>query len=645
MVVYNAGSKELTAKIVYYGPGLGGKTTNLQFLHRRLEPSSVGNLLTLAATADRTIFFDLLPVELGDLKGYRIRFQVATVPGQSPYNETRRVVLRGVDGVVFVVDSRWSMLPKNLESFQNLKDNLKEEGIAFESIPVVVQFNKRDLPDVLAVDALQEGLGLASLPYIEAVASDGRGVVETFKLISKLTFVDILRRLQKKGPPRPGRAATEGAPPASVETPEPAAIASAEDDSATRAIPIPADFARPKPEAPRTNLESPFFVPDDTNPALRIVPERRDAIIQETFAPFPELPPPLREDTNPSFYPSELKPAAQGAATPATQGATTTAAFPVFAPEPPVASEPAEREITAPMEVFDPEALEPAIELPETAELPALEPPPISEPLGWEDDLSPASPPAPAPAVPEPVEFAEPVAPAAPALTDPRIGELAEALARIERRLSDMGEILPRIDTIEARIVKNEEHLSREGEIAPRLETLEARVAKVESSRPWMKDVDDLRTSAANQKLEHETAAAGARAAVDRLQREVADASSREMELVAQISRESLGVAASLEKLGFRIRETEEKFSQLAVDQESRLRRLERLFEETAERDLLHQESQRRGVLELQEALQAARAETQERLAGMESLRETLSSTLGDLAERLRRAVGASGRG
>src|SRR5258706_3688616 len=130
MVVYNAGSKELTAKIVFYGPGMGGKTTNLQFPHRRLEPSSVGNLLTLAATADRTIFFDLLRVELGDLKGYRIRFQVATVPGQSPYNETRRVVLRGVDGIVFVVDSRWSMLPKNLESFQNLKDNLKEEGIS-----------------------------------------------------------------------------------------------------------------------------------------------------------------------------------------------------------------------------------------------------------------------------------------------------------------------------------------------------------------------------------------------------------------------------------------------------------------------------------------------------------------------------------
>src|SRR5215470_640604 len=160
MVVYNAASKELTAKIVYYGPGLSGKTTNIQFLHGRLEPSSVGNLMTLAATQDRTIYFDLLPVELGDIKGYKIRFQVATVPGQAPYNETRRVVLRGADGIVFVVDSRWSQLPKNLESLQNLRKNLKEEGVAFESLPVVVQFNKRDLPDMLAVDALQEGLGL-----------------------------------------------------------------------------------------------------------------------------------------------------------------------------------------------------------------------------------------------------------------------------------------------------------------------------------------------------------------------------------------------------------------------------------------------------------------------------------------------------
>ena len=196
MVIYNAATKELTAKIVYYGPGLCGKTTNLKVLHDRLEPGTAGKLLNLQTQTDRTIYFDLLPVELGDIKGYKIRFQLATVPGQTAFNETRRVVLKGVDGIVFVADSQWTMLPKNLESWQNLKDNLKSNEITFESIPVVVQYNKRDLADILAVDAMQEALGLSSYPYVEAVASAGRGVTETFKLISKLTFVDLLRRLQ-----------------------------------------------------------------------------------------------------------------------------------------------------------------------------------------------------------------------------------------------------------------------------------------------------------------------------------------------------------------------------------------------------------------------------------------------------------------
>ena len=200
MVVYNAGTRELTAKIVYYGPGLGGKTTNLQVLHDRLDPATVGKLLNLATQTDRTIYFDLLPVELGDIKGYKIRFQLATVPGQTAFNETRRVVLKGADGIVFVADSQWTMLPKNLESWHNLKENLKANGVSFEGIPIVIQYNKRDLTDILSVDALQEALGLSSYPFVEAVASAGRGVTETFKLISKLTFVDLLRRLQGRRP-------------------------------------------------------------------------------------------------------------------------------------------------------------------------------------------------------------------------------------------------------------------------------------------------------------------------------------------------------------------------------------------------------------------------------------------------------------
>src|SRR5437867_1570432 len=217
MVFFNASTRELTAKIVYYGPGLGGKTTNLKVLHERLEPRTAGELVALSTESDRTIYFDLLPVELGDIKGYTIRFQLATVPGQTAFNETRRIVLKGADGIVFVADSQWTMLPKNLESWQSLKENLVENGAAIETIPVVIQYNKRDLPDILSVDAMQEALGFSSYPRVEAVASEGRGVTETFKLISKLTFLDLLRRLQARPPAEGAEAVVAGNPGAAGE--------------------------------------------------------------------------------------------------------------------------------------------------------------------------------------------------------------------------------------------------------------------------------------------------------------------------------------------------------------------------------------------------------------------------------------------
>ena len=196
MALFNHATKELTAKIVDYGPGLCGKTSNLKILHQRLERGA-GKLLSLSTAQDRTIYFDLLPIELGNIRGYTVRFQVCTVPGQVFYNETRKIVLRGVDGLVFVVDSQWSMLSHNLESFQNLKENLHEEKISLETLPVVIQYNKRDLPSALSVEALQDSLEFHSYPHVEAVASEGMGVVETFKLVSKVTFVDLLRRLQR----------------------------------------------------------------------------------------------------------------------------------------------------------------------------------------------------------------------------------------------------------------------------------------------------------------------------------------------------------------------------------------------------------------------------------------------------------------
>ena len=201
MVFFNTSTRELTAKIVYYGPGLGGKTTNLKVLHERLEPGTAGEMVQLSTENDRTIYFDLMPVELGDIKGYRIRFQLTTVPGQTAFNETRRVVLKGADGIVFVADSQWTLLPKNMESWQSLGENLAANSLALETMPVVIQFNKRDLPDILSVEAMQEALGFSGYPHVEAVASEGRGVTETFKLISKLTFLDLLRRLQSRPTP------------------------------------------------------------------------------------------------------------------------------------------------------------------------------------------------------------------------------------------------------------------------------------------------------------------------------------------------------------------------------------------------------------------------------------------------------------
>ena len=197
MVLFNHSTRELTAKIVYYGPGLCGKTTNLRLLHEKLDQGTTGRLLSLSTAQDRTIYFDLLPVELGNVKGYTVRFQLCTVPGQVFYNETRKLVLRGVDGIVFVVDSQWSMLSHNLESFQNLRENMAELDQPFDETAVVIQYNKRDLPGVLSVQALQESLGFQEYPYVEAIAAGGKGVVETFKLVSKMTFVQLLKRLQR----------------------------------------------------------------------------------------------------------------------------------------------------------------------------------------------------------------------------------------------------------------------------------------------------------------------------------------------------------------------------------------------------------------------------------------------------------------
>jgi len=194
MVLYNAATKELTAKIVYYGPGLCGKTTNLQTVYDGLPQDGRGKMLSLATQTDRTLFFDFLPIELGTVRGMKTRIQLYTVPGQVFYDATRKLVLRGADAVVFVADSQAQALDGNKESFQNLIENLREQGSELEKLPHVIQFNKRDTPNALPVEVLERELNRFGAPTFEACATQGMGVRETLKGVALL----VLRRLTEK---------------------------------------------------------------------------------------------------------------------------------------------------------------------------------------------------------------------------------------------------------------------------------------------------------------------------------------------------------------------------------------------------------------------------------------------------------------
>jgi len=188
MVTINYAFREISCKIVYYGPGLSGKTTNLQYVHGRVPAKSRGDLISLATEADRTLYFDFLPIHVGDIAGFATKFQLYTVPGQVFYNATRKLVLRGVDGIVFVADSQAAKMDENIESLSNMYENLKENGIDLNEIPIVLQYNKRDLPEVSSIEELQETLNPDGRPYVEASAVNGTGVFDTLKRITKLVL-------------------------------------------------------------------------------------------------------------------------------------------------------------------------------------------------------------------------------------------------------------------------------------------------------------------------------------------------------------------------------------------------------------------------------------------------------------------------
>ncbi len=196
MAMINPRQKELIAKIVYYGPGLGGKTTNLKYIFDHTSPSSRGELVTLNTQGDRTLFFDVLPLNLGTIKGYRIRFQLYTVPGQVFYSESRKIILRGVDGIVFVADSQRERMDANIESIEDLQDNLRQYNYSFATMPYVLQLNKRDLPTATPVEEMKRLLVLKGEPVIEAIAIRGVGVMETLKEIAKLVLINLKKEFR-----------------------------------------------------------------------------------------------------------------------------------------------------------------------------------------------------------------------------------------------------------------------------------------------------------------------------------------------------------------------------------------------------------------------------------------------------------------
>jgi signal recognition particle receptor subunit beta len=198
MALINYGTKSIAIKIVYYGPGLSGKTTNLRYLYTNMDPDFRGELLCLETPTERTLFFDLLPIKAGMIQDFMTYIQIMTVPGQIFYEASRRSVLKGVDGIVFVADSQISLLGTNLETLKNLNKNLKELGLDMNSIPIVFQYNKRDLDNLIPVETFNKLLNPGGLPHVESCALDGRGIFETLKEISKLVVPAVKERLIKE---------------------------------------------------------------------------------------------------------------------------------------------------------------------------------------------------------------------------------------------------------------------------------------------------------------------------------------------------------------------------------------------------------------------------------------------------------------
>ncbi len=270
MVLFNYSTKELTAKVVYYGPGLCGKTTNLQWIHERLPIKNKGKMLSLATETDRTLFFDFLPIEIGTIRGMKTRIQLYTVPGQVFYNATRRMVLKGADAVCFVCDSQEAMLDANLESYENMRQNLEANEIDPDEIPVVLQYNKRDLPNALPIEILNERMNPHNYPFYEAIAVKGAGVEDTLKAVTKLVFKSLSAKYgdgTAASPPGRAPGPPRSTPPPQPFTPEPPLGVSADDPLGDL------DLSQPEPPAPSPAGDLPPIEFDEDTPVGSVYPE------------------------------------------------------------------------------------------------------------------------------------------------------------------------------------------------------------------------------------------------------------------------------------------------------------------------------------------------------------------------------------
>jgi signal recognition particle receptor subunit beta len=191
MSMINYASREINCKLVYYGTGLGGKTTNLEYIYSRVNPETKGKMISLATETERTLFFDFLPVDLGEIRGFKTRFHLYTVPGQVYYNASRRLILKGVDGLIFVADSQATRAEANIEAMHNLQENLETYGYDLQRIPFAIQYNKRDMPNILTAEELRSQINPMGVPDFEAIAIEGKGVFETLSTVSKLVVKNL----------------------------------------------------------------------------------------------------------------------------------------------------------------------------------------------------------------------------------------------------------------------------------------------------------------------------------------------------------------------------------------------------------------------------------------------------------------------